>query len=82
MVVTVQGKVRPQPIGQGVSVLVPDEADQAKHPAGADNSSAYVSGLMVPAACARGTFHDDTLTAGPLPLGDDDRPCCDWPISP
>ena len=31
MVVTVQGKVRPQSIGQGVSVLVPDEADQAKH---------------------------------------------------
>jgi len=50
--------------------------------AGADNSSAHVSGLMVPAARARGTFYDDTLTAGPLPLGDDDRPCCDWPISP
>ena len=49
---------------------------------GADNSSAHVSGLMVPAARARGTFDDDTLTAGPLPLGDDDRPCCDWPISP
>jgi hypothetical protein len=50
--------------------------------AGADNSSAHVSGLMVPAARARGTVYGDTLTAGPLPLGDDDRPCCDWPISP
>ena len=37
--------------------------------AGADNSSAHVSGLMVPAARARGTFYDDTLTAGPLPWG-------------
>lgn len=52
------------------------------HSAGADNSFAHVSGLMVPAARARGTFDDDTLTVGPLPLGDDDRPCCDWPISP
>lgn len=31
VVVTVQGQPRPQLVGQGVSVLVPDEADQAKH---------------------------------------------------
>ena len=31
VVVTVQGQIRPQPIGQGVSILIPDETDQAKH---------------------------------------------------
>ena len=69
-------------LGHRVSASTIRRVLKALKIAGADNSSAHVSGLMVPAARARGTFYDDTLTAGPLPLGDDDRPCCDWPISP